>query len=415
MARMRKPVAYVRRSTADAGNPGDVSREVQEAAVRALAHRDGHNGDVTYYVDWARSADEEKEARRTEFRAMLAAVEGGGVSVIYAYSLDRLARSTVTFGKLLKAAKDQDVRIVTEREGDLSDDGNPMRWAYGFLASFFAEFELRIAKARAQSVLARRRARGDKLGPAYYGDLPGEDRAAVVAAFEHVGSVQGAARYLNQCIQDDPERAVWPRRAGVWTYATVHQVLVREGRVYRHGVSGARLRGRFRLSQLLRCHCGRTLSGVWHGPKGKPKTIIYRCVTQQANPAHGRASVAETRLLEWVMAEAGRWRAPAEYAQIAENTDARRSELTEERRRLAIAYARGALDDGTYAAEDAKVTAELADVDAQGAEREIVPIDWTWDAADINVILREMWTVVQLDAAMRPVAAEWRVQIDSAA
>jgi DNA invertase Pin-like site-specific DNA recombinase len=414
MAMMRKPVAYVRRSTADAGNPGDVSRDVQEAAVRALAHRDGHNGDVTWYTDWARSADEEKEARRTEFRAMLAAVEAGRVSVIYAYSLDRLARSTVTFGKLLKAAKDQDVRIVTEREGDLSDDGNPMRWAYGFLASFFAEFELRIAKARAQSVLARRRARGDKLGPAYYGDLPGEDRAAVVAAFERVGSVQGAARYLNETMDSDP-KAPRPRRAGSWTYATVHQVLAREGRVYRHGVRGARLRGRFRLSQLLRCHCGRTLSGVWHGPKGKPKTIIYRCVATQADPRHGKASVAEARILPWVMAEAGRWTAPGDYAQVAEDTDARRAELTEQRRRLAVTYSRGALDDATYAAEDEALTAELADLDAQGAEREIVPIDWTWDAADINAILREMWTSVQLDDDLLPVRAEWRVQVEDAA
>jgi len=42
----RYPIAYLRRSSADATDPGDVSREAQEAAIRELARRDGYTGDV---------------------------------------------------------------------------------------------------------------------------------------------------------------------------------------------------------------------------------------------------------------------------------------------------------------------------------------------------------------------------------
>ncbi len=406
MSKMGKPVAYVRRSTADAGNPGDVSREVQEGAIRAMAHRDGHNGDVVWFVDWARSADEEKEARRTEFRAMLAAVERGEVTVIYAFSLDRLARSTVTFGKLLKAAKDQDVRIVTDREGDLSDDGNPMRWAYGFLASFFAEFELRIAKARAASVIARRRERGDKLGPTFYGDLPGEDRAAIVAAFDAVGSANGAARRLNQMLVDDPKHAARPRRSDRWTHATVRQVLVREGRIYRLGQRGVKPRGAFALSQLLRCHCGRMLTGTLAGRGGH---ALYRCIMSQADPHHVPKSIAESRILPWVKAEAARLHVP--HGALEPDADpGRRPALEERRGRVLDNYEDGLID---KAARDAKLTVivdEIKAIDA-AARLDIIPptIDWTWSPTALNDVLRAVFREVQLGPDLRPVRAEWLV------
>jgi hypothetical protein len=77
--RDRHPVAYIRRTTADAGNPGDVSREVQESAIRSLAHKDGFNGSVRYFVDWTRSADEEKTARCTAYAELLREIEAGRV------------------------------------------------------------------------------------------------------------------------------------------------------------------------------------------------------------------------------------------------------------------------------------------------------------------------------------------------
>ena len=46
----RYPVAYIRRSTADANDRGDVSREAKRPLPR-LAHKDGHNGDLRTFTD----------------------------------------------------------------------------------------------------------------------------------------------------------------------------------------------------------------------------------------------------------------------------------------------------------------------------------------------------------------------------
>ncbi|MFH1474440.1 MAG: recombinase family protein, partial [Chloroflexota bacterium] len=126
----RYPIAYLRRSSADASDPGDVSREAQEAAVRELARRDGHNGELRTLTDWDRSADEAKESKRAGFLAMLAAIERGECEVVYAASLDRLYRSMRTFVRLTDAARAHDVRIVTLREGVLGGDGSPMAQAF---------------------------------------------------------------------------------------------------------------------------------------------------------------------------------------------------------------------------------------------------------------------------------------------
>jgi DNA invertase Pin-like site-specific DNA recombinase len=82
----RYPIAYLRRSSADATDPGD---------VRTL-------------TDWDRSADEAKEGRRAGFLAMLGAIERGECDVVYSASLDRLYRSMRTFVRLTDAAKAHD-------------------------------------------------------------------------------------------------------------------------------------------------------------------------------------------------------------------------------------------------------------------------------------------------------------------
>jgi hypothetical protein len=85
----RYPIAYLRRSGAYNGDPGDVSRDVHEAAVLELARRDGYNGDTKVLDgDLGRSADLRKENRRGDFLQMLAAIERGEVSAASAAALD---------------------------------------------------------------------------------------------------------------------------------------------------------------------------------------------------------------------------------------------------------------------------------------------------------------------------------------
>ena len=76
---------YIRKSKveAQAGN-GSASRRAQEEACRRLAVRDGYD-DVTVYVDWNRSGDEDKADLRDAYNRLLADIEAGAISVVYAY------------------------------------------------------------------------------------------------------------------------------------------------------------------------------------------------------------------------------------------------------------------------------------------------------------------------------------------
>src|SRR5829696_1966939 len=94
------PVAYIRRSVARTGDPGDVSRDFQTDKVRSLAAADGL-GLRIIDGDWGRSASTDKTDKRLAFLELLAAVERGEVSTIYAYSTDRLARSVQWAARLL--------------------------------------------------------------------------------------------------------------------------------------------------------------------------------------------------------------------------------------------------------------------------------------------------------------------------
>lgn len=411
---MARPVAYIRRSSADAGSPGDISREVQEHAVRELAARDGHNGDLRVYVDWARSADEEKEARRTAFRELLTEVERGSVSTIYAYSLDRLARSTTTFAKLLKAAKDQNVRVITQREGDLSDNGNPTSWAFGFLVSFFAEFELRMAKARAQGARERRIARGDAFGHAPYGYRHVRDDAGrvvrerdgsdalrpVLSAFEEAGSVLGACRLLEQ-------RGIPAPKGGArWATSALTRILEREAPelLPRRGPTGRRTPTRALLAQLLRCHCSTLMTpNVQRGQ--------YQCNRGKVEgaTAHGKYNVTEADLLPWIRAEAGRLAPNVDAVQMGEETSRRRDELDAQRERLGWAVTDGLLTREQAAAKATAIAAETAKLQEREEIIGIPEINWDAPPEAVNGILRALWAHVELDAYMQPVRAVWRV------
>ena len=409
------PVAYIRRSSADAGSPGDISRDVQEQAVRELAARDGHNGDVRVFVDWARSADEEKEAKRTEFRAMLAEVERGNVSTIYAYSLDRLARSTNTFARLLKAAKDQNVRVITHREGDLSDNGNPTSWAFGFLVSFFAEFELRMAKARAQGARERRVARGDVFGHAPYGyqhvrDDDGriirvmDDSDAlrpVLAAVRDAGSILGACRLLEQ--RGIPA----PKGGSRWATSALTRILERDAPelLPRKGPAGRRTPTRSLLGQLLRCHCGTVMT-----PNAKRAQYYCNRGHVEGSAGHGKYNVRESDLLPWIKAEADRWRRPDSHLEIATANAERRVELDAQRERLGWAVVDGLLSREEAARKSADIAAEIAALaDAEALEEIPESIDWQDSPEALNGLLRALWEHVQLGEDMRPVEAVWRV------
>jgi DNA invertase Pin-like site-specific DNA recombinase len=421
---MSAPVAYIRRSSADAGSPGDISRDVQESAIRELAARDGHNGDVRIFVDWARSADEEKIGKRTEYAAMLAEVEGGRVSTIYAYALDRLQRSVIQTSKLVKACEAHGVRIVTQREGEVRHD-TPDEWLRFTTLATFAEFELRTIKKRAQAAIQRRAARGDALGKPPYGYQFGRDDTKrvillpdpqqplqpVLDAFNEAGSFNGAARLLN-------ERGMPAPRGGKWAGNVVNNIVRRErpGLVPRHR-SEARVapRGTHLFSRLLRCSCGRMLT-----PRVNRKQVTkygtygpyigYQCYAGRHDPDHPRPyMVSERLILDWAIVEAARFRAP-DRVMIGKVDAAKRAALDAERERIGWAVVRGAIPQAAGDARLDEIDAELDALADVEAVMDVPSIDWQRTPPHaINAVLRALWDYVQLGDGMRPVRAAWRL------
>lgn len=413
----RYPVAYVRRSSADADNPGDVSREAQEAAVRDLAHRDGHNGNLRVYTDWDRSADEAKESKRAAFQAMLADVEAGRVSVVYAYALDRLYRSLRTFVRLTDAAKAHDVRIVSVREGVLGGDGSPMALAFSEITAVFSTLELRTAKARAAGALAVRRTRGDHIGRAGYGTLlarngagavvtvpdPEHSLEPILAAVREAGSILGACKLLNARGVPAPEGG------SLWHPTTLHNIIERNAPELLPPASrsGRRTPTHSALAQLLVCHCGHTLTP-------EPSRHGYRCTkgNRLGREAHGPVWVSERGLLPWVKAEAARLAIPGDQVLADVKDDARRTAIGSRLARYAELYAEGAggVDRTRYDAEKARARRDLDALEARTRLADLPSaVDWTKPPEALNRVLRSIWDHVQLDERMQPVEAVWTV------
>ena len=410
----RYPIAYLRRSSADASNPGDVSREAQEAAVRELARRDGYNGELRILADWDRSADEAKEGRRAAFLAMLAAIERDEADVVYAASLDRLYRSMRTFVRLTDAAKAHGVRIITLREGVLGGDGSPMAQAFAEITAVFSGLELRTTKARAAGALAVRRKRGDHIGRVGYGYRlarnaagaivaepdPARPLEPIIAAVRDGGNILAGTKLLRKRGVPAPDGGT------VWGSTTLRRIIERGAPelIPAVGPTGRHQPSHAVLAQLLVCHCGHVLT-----PEGKRSA--YRCTrgNRLGSDVHGPLWVSERAVLPWVRAEAGRLHIPADEVEMETRDEARRSALAARRVRIIDLYDSGDIDKADKDRRLAVVAEGLAHLEDARVILAVPALDWTWPPEAVNRVLRALWSEVRLDEQMRPVEAVWRV------
>ena len=422
---MPHAIAYLRKSKSDDPSK-EVSRDVQERAVRELAARDGYNGELELLVDWDRSADEKNTSRRTAYRDLLKRVEDGEVSAVYAYSVDRLYRSLGTFLKLTDAAKRHGVRIVTTREGIVGGDGSPMAQAFAQIGAVFTELELNTAKARAKSAYASRVARGDHVGRVPYGYRlvrdngssrlerdPARSVEPIIAAYEQSGrKARRAMRILN-----DDLRIPAPY-GGEWDRRSILRVVERDAP---HLIPPVTATGRREaapnpalLAKLLRCHCGRLLTPNRHVDKRRAKvkeSFLYYCARgHAARHDHPQVYVSEAKLLAWLRDEAARFRPPPSV-ELSVKSEQERAALDARRARIIDNYEDGLYPDkATRDMKLAAVDAALAKLEDQHAAVDVpATIDWTWPADAVNAVLRAYWEYVELDEHLRPVRAVWRV------
>ncbi len=408
----RNPAAYLRRSYVDADSPGDISLEAQRSAVRKLAVADGHNGNLIEYNDWGITADVAKSSKRTEYTRLLADMEAGKVAAVYAFDVDRLYRDPRDLIRLQDAAQRHHVRIVTSG-GPLAigDGDDPAQEAFAFIGAIFGRLELQKAKKRARAGREARIRRGDRFGHPPYGWHHARDESGRIVrvadperplqplmdAYQAAGSVLGAVRLLN-------ERAIPSPKGGKWYTSALARLLDDNwpDLLPKRGASGKRIPASAILSQVIRCHCGHTMTPNVH------RRQLF-CSYGHITADHGRKTVQEQALLPWMREEAARLRAPSRV--VRTRSAAAVPALEAKRERIVESYLDGIIDRAT---RDARLAVVAADLDREAAKARaldmVVPhIDWAWPPAKLNAVLRALWGHVQLDERMQPVSAAWLV------
>lgn len=416
MKNTARPVAYIRRSVVRRDNEGDLSREFQVAEVRRLAGEDGPSLSIID-GDWGRSAANDKTDKRLAFLAIMESIERGEVTILYAYALDRLARSVEWSARLLNACERAGTTIVTG-EGSYAPGDDGARVTFHVLAAM-NENAVRAMARKARATRERRDARGDRRGSPPYGwrivarkagepvtwePDPDQSVDAILAAYQTAGSFHGAARLLN-------ERGTVAPRGSRWYGSRVRDILksqrpdvaaVRQttARVA-HGSSSQAI-----FRRLLRCHC----HGIPTPNRQRNGTYAYRCPKGHSDRAgHPVVQVPEHVIVEWAKVEAAHLRGiDPEYQ--GSDDEGRRAELLAQRQRIGRALILGVIEEPEAIAQRDAIDAELDGMDASQVLEAVQAIDWTWPPEALGVGLRALWLSIDLGPDMLPVRAEWRVK-----
>src|SRR4051812_49356366 len=92
------------------GDGSEVSPETQEREVRSLAARHGDD-EIEWLSDWDVSGRASKTAKRVGYLKLVEAIEAGGVSAVYSYSLSRLGRSVAELARFFDLCSEHKVPI----------------------------------------------------------------------------------------------------------------------------------------------------------------------------------------------------------------------------------------------------------------------------------------------------------------
>lgn len=402
--------AYLRKSVVRVDDPTN-SAEAQEAAVRAMAAR---YGDVlsaeTILSDWDKSGRLGRD-KRPGYDALWQAIEAGTCTALYSYSLSRLGRSVSELSRLFEAcaARSIPLRLTADSVDTSTASG---RMTANILASV-AAFEADVQGERLRASYAAKSARGERIGTVpFYGDKPGEDAGAVLAAFRETGSYNAAAKLLNE--QGVKPRASNGRRADgrqVWWPSSV-QVIVKRldpSVMPIRPAQGVRAGGqKFILSRLLTCPtCSTLLTG---GSDRDGRRVRYLCRLGSVTP-HPRMSVTEAHILDAVKAEVAHLRTP-EDLEARTGDEAGRAALEAQRVRIIDSYVSGAIDRPDRDRRLAALTDGLAKLDARTSILAVPAINWDWPPRALNAVLSALFERIELDPTTfqpLPDGYVWRV------
>lgn len=208
---VKRAVGYVRVSTAEQGRSG-LGLEAQKSAIQAEAQRKGWEL-IAIYEDVASG---KSTNGRHQLDAALKDLADRRADALVVTKLDRLSRSVVDFGKVLKLSEKHKWPLV------IVDLGLDTSTAAGKLTAnvliSVAEWEAAAISERTKAALGAAKARGTRLGRATMIDARTERR--IVALRRRGHSLATIATKLNATGSKAP-------RGGAWTWQTIERVVRR--------------------------------------------------------------------------------------------------------------------------------------------------------------------------------------------
>lgn len=381
---------YVRKSIMVDGE-STFSPQVQEDRCRALATA---HGDLDLVVLSDLNVSGAKVEERHEYVRLVAAIESGEASAVYAYDLSRLHRNVPEALRFFELADKH--RVPVRLVGDSVDTSTATgRMVLTILAAVNAMISQQTSEKIKASLAAKRRT-GWAPGGHAYGTRDGEDVAAVIDAYKSTESLFKAARVLNA--DGVPTRN--PNAKG-WSPTSVKSVIRRNAPDLLKdplNTGAERSRGgirKHRFARLLRCSLdGSLLTGsVDRG------VVRYVCHGAYTTP-HGRTQIKEAILLDAIASETDR--ALPAIRRLRTGTaadDAALTALDAERSRMNTMYRKGRIEEAAY--DEA-----MAEIDVQ--ERAFAARRWikritvtpdvrTGEASAVNAYLRRLFSTVVVD------------------
>jgi hypothetical protein len=491
-------VEYLRRSVERDKSADKDKGAGQRAANAQQAERDGVTIARTFDGDWGTGGGRGHRSQRHAMAELIEAIRAGDVSRVYCHTTDRLARDVEYGMALWNACKDAgailrpgsqtfDPRepgyltlwtvLLAQAEEDLDRMTSKTQDTTDFLKAHALTCALpgRPHRARCHMVGCTDTTHckyAHKTGRIDYGadpSHPGENVAAVLAAFDKAGSFLGTTKLLTA--------ARVPTRLGAanWDVRTVGRIVRRARPEMPHPPSecpnrpksgparaawtadqcphthparqGARARSTRALSGLLRCGgiidgrtCGQIMSST---PRPGKRSAAYLCRIGHSNAGHSRPYViSSARLMPAIVAEAARLRpidpkngrpiSETGIDQDAPDNAAERARLNAQRVDILDAQEHrlySPSDPKANTAEAARriraVDDQLAKLDAQEAGAVLFPQPISWNGttpeaiAARNVALRALWSSITLGSDLLPlpypegfawIVPEWRAE-----
>lgn len=173
---------YMRVSTEDQR----LGIEAQRAAVRRWARREGVVLAAEYSEDVSGGAPLD---RRPQLEAAIAALEAHGAGLLLVHKRDRLARDVMAAVMVDRLVERAGARVVTA-DGTANDDAPEAALQRG-LMDLFAQYERAIIRSRTRAALAAKKARGELVGAAPFGQRVAADG---VRLEPHAGEAAAVAR-----------------------------------------------------------------------------------------------------------------------------------------------------------------------------------------------------------------------------